>query len=239
MAIFSKRLENSQPFSNRVGLPAVRHEIRLETESKGVDQLFIRIYSAADGTVAVSDLRSWSALPELNNILTSVTSEPEFSMVDLPLGNARIYHHPIGHGYIFQAGTLLLEDQLLLDRLRRFFAIGFVCTLIGGSFIGFYISRRALQGVDKVRESADLISHGDLSREILFHDKTEEINGLISSVNHMQRQIKKLIKELQDVTNNIAHDLRSPVTRMRGAGRNHPGKSSQRGRLSQYGWSRR
>ncbi len=198
------------------GVDAVRREIRLETESKGVDQLFIRIYSPAKGTVAVSDLRSWRTLPEFSAILSTINDGPEYFMVDLPQGNARIFHHSIGQGYIFQAGMLLIEDQLLLERLRRFFAFGFVCTLIGGSFIGFYISRRALRGVHTVRERAELIGLGDLSQEIMFQDKTEEINHLIAAVNHMQRQIKKLIQELQDVTNNIAHDLRSPVTRMRG-----------------------
>ncbi len=198
------------------GMAAVRHEIRLETESKGVEQLFIRIYSPASGTVAVSDLRSWSTLPEFSDILLAAPAGSEFTMVDLPRGNARIFHRSIGQGYVFQAGMFLIEDQLLLNRLRRFFAIGFVCTLIGGSFIGFCISRRALRGVHTVRERAELIGQGDLSQEILFQDKTEEINHLIAAVNQMQRRIKKLIQELQDVTNNIAHDLRSPVTRMRG-----------------------
>jgi len=200
------------------GLEAVRHEIRLETESRGVDQVFIRIYSDRRQTVAVSDLRSWINFPELNDLLTSSGEQPEFLTVDPPgqRGKVRLFHHPIGQGYTFQAGMLLTQDQLLIDRLRRSFVIGFVSSLIMGTLIGLYVSRKALTGVSKVRERTDQISQGDLSHEIHFHDQTEEVNHLISSVNHMQRQMRKLIGELQDVTNNIAHDLRSPVTRMRG-----------------------
>ncbi len=199
------------------GLEAVRAEIRLETESKGVEQLFIRIYSDQQQSVAVSDLRSWSALPELQG-LNATGGQADFTMLELPgaRGKARIFQQTIGQGYVFQAGMLLAEDQLLLTRLRSFFAVGFICTLIGGAVAGFWITKKALTGVRKVQERADLISQGDLSREIDFHDKSEEVNHMIASVNHMQRQIKKLIRELQDVTNNIAHDLRSPITRMRG-----------------------
>jgi signal transduction histidine kinase len=49
-----------------------------------------------------------------------------------------------------------------------------------------------------------------------LHNQTEEVDDLIISINRMQLRIHTLIKELQDVNNNIAHDLRSPVTRIRG-----------------------
>jgi signal transduction histidine kinase len=55
-----------------------------------------------------------------------------------------------------------------------------------------------------------------MTGKVTFQDRTDEINSLIHSVNHMQQKIKSLIHELQNVTNNIAHDLRSPITRMRG-----------------------
>ncbi len=67
-----------------------------------------------------------------------------------------------------------------------------------------------------MHEAADRISSGALTENITFQDRADEINSLIHSVNHMQEKIRSCIQGLQDVTNNIAHDLHSPATRMRG-----------------------
>jgi heavy metal sensor kinase len=199
------------------GLPALMREVQLENESEDVNEMFIRIFDADRKIVLSTDLQAWETLPAYPGGLTQ-GSAGWFETLTIPgqAKRARIFHQPIGMGYIFQSGIQLAKNEMLVDRFRKVFAATFTVVLLVGVFIGFHISSRALIGVSKVREAADQISCGDLSGEIMFQDKAEEINSLIHSVNHMQKRIKSLIRELQDVTNNIAHDLRSPVTRMRG-----------------------
>lgn len=199
------------------GLTAVAQEILLETEGEGVDQVFSRVYSPDLKIIETSDMETWNDLPKYSSILENLNHE-QFDTVTLPehSGRARIFYQPLGDGYILQSGTLLIFDETLLANFQRVFSFAFSIMLLSGILIGFYISKRALAGVQRVKETADQISRGNLSQVISFHDQAEEVNNLITSINRMQLKIQTLIRELQDVTNNIAHDLRSPVTRIRG-----------------------
>ena len=199
------------------GLKALAEEILLETEGEGVDQIFIRIYSPDRQIIESSDMQSWDDLPKDSPLLEDLVNK-QFETVTLAkhAGRARIFYQPLGDGYILQTGTLLRFDEELLANFQRVFILAFSVMLLAAVLLGFYISKRSLAGVQRVRETADQISRGNLSQVISFHDQTEEVNNLITSINRMQSRIQTLIKELQDVTNNIAHDLRSPVTRMRG-----------------------
>jgi methyl-accepting chemotaxis protein len=199
------------------GLDALHQEILLEELSEGSDEMFIRIYSPELDIVDASNTEKWSDLPAKPGLLNNLTA-PKFETLTLPArsSRARIFYQPLGDGYLLQTGMVLDDDEQLLASFDRVFLFAFTTMILVGTVIGFYISRRALAGVQQVRETADQISRGDLSQQITFDAQTVEINDLISSINRMQSRIGTLIKELHDVTNNIAHDLRSPVTRMRG-----------------------
>ncbi|MGK2945857.1 MAG: sensor histidine kinase [Desulfuromonadales bacterium] len=129
---------------------------------------------------------------------------------------ARLLFRDLGDGYILQIGVLLTHEEHLLENFGRVFSGAFALMLLSGGSIGFLMARRTLAGIEKVRHSADRISRGDLSQPIPSHGGSVEIENLIHSFNWMQERIQTLISELQGVTNNVAHDLRSPVTRMRG-----------------------
>jgi heavy metal sensor kinase len=199
------------------GLQALAREIHLETEGEGTDEVFIRIYSPDQQIIETSDMQTWTDLPQYSPFIENLRHE-QFETVTLAThsGQARIFYQPLGKGYILQAGTLLRFDEKLLANFQRVFFFAFSFMLLSALLIGFYISKRSLVGIQRVKETADQISRGNLSQVISFHDQTEEVNNLITSINRMQSRIQTLIKELQDVSNNIAHDLRSPITRIRG-----------------------
>ncbi|MEE4253322.1 MAG: ATP-binding protein [Desulfuromusa sp.] len=199
------------------GLKPLAREIRLETEAEGVDQIFIRIYSPDLKIIETSDMKIWDDLPKYSPILENIGHE-QFETVSLAIhsGQARIFYQPLGNGYILQTGTLLSSDEKLVADFQRVFIFAFALILVAAVPIGFYISKRSLAGIQKVKETADQISRGNLTQAISLHNQTEEVDDLIISINRMQLRIHTLIKELQDVNNNIAHDLRSPVTRIRG-----------------------
>lgn len=212
--------EEAEEFTNVLnagGFSALKQHIQLEGQSEDIEKVFIRILDVDHHSVLATDLQAWPVLPENSKPLHQA-GKGWFETLTAPVypSPVRIYNQPLNDEFRFQTGILLSANELLMAHFRRTFAATLIAVLLVGATIGFYITRKALSGVQKVREAADRISCGDLTGEITFQDGTEEINSLIHSVNHMQRKIKTLLQELQDVTNNIAHDLRSPVTRMRG-----------------------
>ena len=201
----------------RGGLAALRQEIRLEERAEDPSEMFISVYSPTFELVASSKTEAWPDLPGTLEQLKKVAS-PLFKTIDLPgrSSHVRVFYQPLNDGYVIAAGRLLDDNEQLLSSFTRVFTIAFSVMVVIGIAIGFYMSKKALTGIERVRETADQISRGNLSQQISFDAQTVEINDLIRSINRMQSQIRNLIKELQDVSNNIAHDLRSPVTRIRG-----------------------
>ena len=199
------------------GLEGLRREIFLETQGEGDENVFIRVYSPAFEVVAASDLSRWDGLPEHTRQLETERRE-RFKTIYLP-GNphrVRIFFHELGDGHLIQFGKMLSDDEHLLKDFRRVFYLSFAVMLLAGILIGFYAAKNALSGIQRVRRGADQMSRGDLSQRIVLRGGSEEIRNLTHSFNRMQDRIQSLFGELQNVTNNVAHDLRSPVTRMRG-----------------------
>jgi len=91
-----------------------------------------------------------------------------------------------------------------------------VVMLICGSLVGWLTARKAMSGVQKMTRTATGIGKGELSRRVLLGKEGVEIEELALAFNEMLERIETLVRELKEVTDNIAHDLRSPLTRIRG-----------------------
>ncbi len=199
------------------GLDGLAREIFLETEGEGDDHIFIRVYSPAFKVVSSSNLGLWKGLPGHSQHLEAKRTE-QFQTIHLPNSpdRVRIFFQKLGDGHLIQFGKNLSHDEQLLKSFRGVFYVSFVVMLLSGILIGFYVAKNALSGIQQVQQGADQMSRGDLSQRIPVNGGSEEISNLTHSFNRMQDRIQCLISELHDVTNNVAHDLRSPVTRMRG-----------------------
>lgn len=85
--------------------------------------------------------------------------------------------------------------------------------LIGGALIGRY----SLTRVDAVRAASEDIVRGDLSRRVPLAGSGDEFDRLATTINQMLEQIETLMGGMRLVTDSLAHDLRSPLTRARSA----------------------
>lgn len=81
---------------------------------------------------------------------------------------------------------------------------------------GLFMSRNALRRVEAVRETSERIVRGDLSRRIPVSDTDDELDRLAKTVNEMLDEIERLMTGMRTVTDSMAHDLRSPLTRLKG-----------------------
>lgn len=104
-----------------------------------------------------------------------------------------------------------------MARYRKVLAIAFAFVLLAGGGLGFLTTRHAMSGVRRVTQTAMAIGKGDLSCRVTMGRQGLEIEDLANTFNQMLGRIQALVKELKEVTTNVAHDLRSPITRIRGA----------------------
>lgn len=117
---------------------------------------------------------------------------------------------------ILQVGQSLNEETQLLEDFRRIFGTVVLFCLVLAAFGGWLMARRSLSGVERVTQTAMAIAEGVLEKRVPLTGQGDEIDRLSGVFNHMVERIQSLIAEMKQVTDNIAHDIRSPLTRMRG-----------------------
>jgi signal transduction histidine kinase len=109
------------------------------------------------------------------------------------------------------AGAALLRKLLL-----RFF-LGWMCMVGFGFFIALVGLRRTLKRVDAITSAAASIGSNDLGNRVAMGAQNDEITRLAQTLNNMLDRISASVNQLRTVTDSIAHDMKSPITSVRGS----------------------
>ena len=123
--------------------------------------------------------------------------------------------------YILPGGFRLLIGHDLGDRARigkvmvRALAISLVFFAALGAAGALFVARRVLRRIDDINVSAHGIMAGDLTRRLPVSGSGDELDRLAEGLNEMLGRIAELMEGLREVSDNIAHDLRTPLTRLR------------------------
>ena len=116
---------------------------------------------------------------------------------------------------IVLVGRDLGEPERFRGVVRRalMFALGMMA--LGGLLIWYFVGRRALRRIDSVSEASRRIMGGDLSGRLPITGAGDEFDRLSENLNTMLTRIAGLNEGLKQVSDNIAHDLKTPLTRLR------------------------
>lgn len=106
------------------------------------------------------------------------------------------------------------QAQHLLE-LFEFLIEAMGLAIVFAVFIAVVLGNKILRRIDIISHTANEIMAGDLSQRIPVSHKEDEFDTLSKRLNSMLDRIQQLIKGIREVTDNIAHDLRSPLNRMR------------------------
>jgi signal transduction histidine kinase len=127
----------------------------------------------------------------------------------------------LGFVALFPGGLHLIvardiENQETLKRLlRQAFLLGYAFIIVIGIAGGVMVSRSILRRVDAASNTARAIMQGNLAQRIPVTGRNDEFERLALSLNTMLDRIQDLMTGLKDVSDNIAHDLKTPLHRLR------------------------
>ncbi|WP_395665664.1 sensor histidine kinase [Methylocella sp.] len=127
---------------------------------------------------------------------------------------ARIFQLP--GGFRLVVGHDLEEGESLRNILRDALFASLLWLVAIGALGGLWVARRVLTRVDAITERAHAIVIGDLSGRLPVAGTGDELDRLVVNLNAMLDRIALLMTGLKQVTDNIAHDLKTPLTRLRG-----------------------
>lgn len=139
----------------------------------------------------------------------------------------RTYQFPDGHrlrilavhfpgNRVLFLGNNMADVMGIVEEYREIFSRTAILVLLAAMLIGWVVSNHAVSGINRVAEAARQIEQGHFEHRVLPYPNGAELAELSASFNHMAQRVQSLIGELEEVSGNVAHDLKSPLTRIRG-----------------------
>ena len=118
-------------------------------------------------------------------------------------------------GYRLLVGRDIEERDTLRDLVARPAQWAVVLIVVLGLAGGVFVTRRVLKRIDSMTATAETIMAGNLSGRLALAGTEDEFDRLAHSLNAMLDRIEGLMVGLKEVSDNIAHDLKTPLTRLR------------------------
>jgi signal transduction histidine kinase len=144
--------------------------------------------------------------------------ETNYRRLEAPEGND---HRALVQVVQLPGGFRLLVGRDLEERERLFGIIAnagqwsLALVIVLGLAGGFFVSRRVLNRVEAMTDKAQIIMAGDLAGRLPVAGTGDELDRLAEHLNAMLERIEALMRGLKEVSDNIAHDLKTPLTRLR------------------------
>jgi len=118
-------------------------------------------------------------------------------------------------GFHLLVGRDLEERERLFDVVLSAGRWSVAIVVVLGLAGGFFVARRVLRRIDAMTETTRTIMQGDLHERLPVGGTGDELDRLAVNLNAMLERIEALMRGLKEVSDNIAHDLKTPLTRLR------------------------
>ena len=205
-------MERLQNIYNVGGVEKLRKSIETSLKQKNYDSIYL-LFNPDTKTILAGNLIQ---IPELEKpgwhiiLLDGLTDNPQQKS-----HSARLLLMPL-------PGNLMLINGLDIESAHKqehmifnSLITGIAITLLLGAIGGFIISISTIKKINLINETINLISDGNLNLRIPLRGTDDDYDLLARNINEMLDQTHKLMQGIQNISNNIAHDLRTPLTRLR------------------------
>lgn len=196
---------------NQLGLPGLR-QVLIERSAGGGTGLYLLTNS--DFSRLAGNLSKWPDVPVGEGAWVDFTYERPG-----PGGSekrsARARHFELLGGFQLLVGRDVHERREIEDRIEAALFWAGALTLGLGLVGGLVMSRNVTRRLDIINRASRDIIEGDLTRRVPLSGSNDEFDELATNLNDMLDQIGRLMSGMTEVADNIAHDLRTPLNRLR------------------------
>jgi signal transduction histidine kinase len=190
--------------------------VRSETDDRYPDEyhdiVFVALFSPDGGLIAGNLRRLPPDLPADGRVHEVLMTSSAPQAVPQP-AVAVVRRLADGRLLVFGRGVFVLTSlEGIVARALVLGAIPAICLVMAA---GIWLSRQAQWRVKAVNQSIARIMEGHVQERLPVHDIADDFDHLANGVNSMLAEIESLLAEVQGVGDNIAHDLRTPLARVR------------------------
>ncbi len=204
----------------REGVEEVTKAAVIEAQAAGVRKVFFRLVYPSGVAFSSSNMSDWQNigihLGALKQLVSGADHVFETLVIPDRKDEIRILYVMLGPGIIAQIGQAMESYSRFLDAFKAIFVGTMALLIVIAAGIGWFMAKQAVSGVEAVTITAQKISEGTFEERVPVKARGDEIDQLAVTFNHMVDRIQTLIREMREITDNVAHDLKSPITRIRG-----------------------
>ncbi len=121
----------------------------------------------------------------------------------------------LANGMRLVVGRDVVERRGYSAIILQSFLVGVVGIILFSLIAGGITARRVLRRIDTIQQTSSKIMSGNLSERVPVTRRNDEFDALATNLNAMLDRIEQLLQGLKEVTDNVAHDLKTPLTRLR------------------------
>jgi heavy metal sensor kinase len=200
---------------NEGGLEALERDVTHEKKFEKRSSFFIRLADPGNKTVFFILPYQWAEFD-----FKVLEEKAPVGWLELASrtgkGSLEVASTRLPFGYTLQVGKSTEERERVLRNFRRIFMGALIPLVLLGFVGGIFLSQRALRPIRQLTDTVRSISSGRMDARVPTLRTRDELGELIILFNSMVEKIEKLVRGMKDSLDNVAHDLRTPVTRMRG-----------------------
>ncbi|MCG6910671.1 MAG: HAMP domain-containing protein [Deltaproteobacteria bacterium] len=224
---------------NAEGINAVERLAEREAQASGEKKIFFRLLYPTGISFSSSNMSFWRNIgvnrASIEEIMSGSAYVYETITIPEKRQQVRIIYSAIGSGIIMQLGHSMENVTGFFQALQKVFIPVVLALIFVSAGVGWFMARRALSGVGAVTRTARKIAAGSLEERVPVQGRGDEIDRLASTFNAMLDQIGKLVTGIKEISDNVAHDLKSPITAMRGTAEVALTTGKSRGDLERMG----
>ena len=173
------------------------------------------LVTTRDGRPLAGNIQGWpaGAVPRSGPLAFTISVEANGRTETHP-ARGMLFVIPDG-GYRLLVGRDISDANAFRERIKATLLWSGLVALAVGLVGGALMSRNMLRRVEQVNRTAERVVAGDLSERIPLLGSSDEFDQLAANLNGMLDQIQRLMTAMREVTDNVAHDLKTPLARLR------------------------